>query len=76
MSLNPYGDTVRELIGMQESERKQNQPSAAEMLFAQLDTLSGVVTGGTERVDWRSDFAEAESGGAVQQMENLERPEA
>lgn len=71
-----YIATVRELQSEVDEERKANQPTGAEMLFAQLDTLSGVVTGGEGRVDWRSDFSEAESGGSVQEMKNLERPEA
>jgi hypothetical protein len=76
ISQDIYGNTVRELVAEQEAERKENAPSAAEMLFAQLDTLSGVVTGGEGRVDWRTDWSEIKSGGDVQQMEDLERPEA
>jgi len=71
---NPYLATVRELQAEQEAEGMARRPSGAEMLFAQLDTLSGVVTGGEGRVDWRSDFSEVKSGGDVQEMETLKRP--
>ena len=69
-----YLSTVNELQEMAKLEEKKNQPTPSEMLFRQLETLSGVVTGGEGRVDWRSDFTEVESGGSVQQMEPLKRP--
>ncbi len=71
---DPFAATFAQLQSEALNEEARRQPSGAEMLFAQLETLSGVVSGGEGRVDWRSDFGEAKSGGSVQELPDLERP--
>ncbi len=72
---DPFAATFAQLQEEALNEETRRQPSGAEMLFAQLETLSGVVSGGEGRVDWRSDFGEeVKSGGSVQELPDLERP--
>ncbi len=73
---DPASATYAALQAEAMEEQKKRQPSGAEMLFAQLEGLSGVVSGGEGRVDWRSDFGEAQAGGSVQELPDLERPGA
>lgn len=71
---DPFSATYSQLQAEAEAEQVRRSPSGAEMLFAQLESLSGVVSGGEGRVDWRSDFGETESGGSVQELPDLIRP--
>lgn len=69
-----FSATVMELRREQLEKQKSAQPSGAEMLFAQLEGLSNVVTGGEGRVDWRSDYDEAGSGGNIQKLDPIAQP--
>lgn len=73
VSLDPYNDTLNALREDWEAEDIARQPSGAEMLFAQLESLSNVVSGGTGRKDWRHDVAEVKSGGSIQRLDSMER---
>lgn len=65
---DPFDATISELYAEMQAQDKAKMPSGAEMLFAQLEGLSNVVTGGTGRVDWRHEVNEASSGGSPQEL--------
>lgn len=62
----PYAATIRQLYDESQTEKAARTPSGAEMLFAQLGSLSNVVTGGEGRVDWRHDPEGIEAGGRAE----------
>lgn len=61
--VDPFDATVAELYAEIQAEDKAKAPSGAEMLFAQLEGLSNVVSGGKGRVDWRHDVSDTVSSG-------------
>jgi len=73
VNLDVYADTANQLREEWLAEDKARTPSGAEMLFSQLETLSGVVTGGEGRKDWRHDAPEAVAGGEVQRLSSMTR---
>jgi len=71
---DPYNATIRALMAEREAEVETRGMSGAEALFAQLETLSNTVSGGTGRKDWRRYADEAKSGGGAEMLDPMTRP--